>query len=51
VTKRSSARKARKAPAKKVMNPIPGSWKEPNPYFRDEQAIAIPTQSQTRLEN
>jgi hypothetical protein len=39
------------APAKKVINPGPGSWKVPTPYLREKEAIPIPTASQKRLED
>jgi hypothetical protein len=49
--KRARDKKVRIVPAKKVMNPGPGSWKVPKPYFREQRAIPIPITSQKRLED
>ena len=49
--KRMAAKRDKIEPAKKVINPMPGSDREPKPYFKDQRAMMIPTQNQTTLEN
>jgi hypothetical protein len=49
--KRAAASSDRIEPEKKVIKPMPGSDREPKPYFKDQRAMRIPAQNHTTLEN